>query len=69
MQKCNCCSQPVKYIATSHNVAVTCDAEEIVFYTEFGRRMIGYKIHECKGKQDGYRENTDRQNPGSFTNS
>lgn len=51
MQKCKSCGEEIKYIPTAKGVTVTCDAEEITVYTMNGRKVEGYRIHNCKGEK------------------
>lgn len=54
MQKCSNCGKEIRYIASAKNICIKCDAEEITVYTQLGRKVEGFKIHECqKGKTDG----------------
>lgn len=48
MQKCKDCGANVKYIATGNLKSCKCNAEKLVFVTDFGRVMSGYLIHDCK---------------------
>lgn len=52
MQKCKSCGEEIKYIATSNNESITCDAEEITIYTMTGRKVTGYKVHQCKKEKE-----------------
>ena len=54
MQFCKNCHKEVKYIATRDNY-ILCDSEIITIVTENGITKKGYKIHECKGVEDGGR--------------
>lgn len=51
MQKCKSCGEKIKYIPTAKGITVTCDAEEITVYTMNGRKILGHKVHKCKGKK------------------
>lgn len=56
MQKCVTCGNEIRYIATTNMQSVMCDAEEITVYTITGRKVSGYKKHDClcqEGKKDG----------------
>lgn len=52
MQKCKTCGKDIKYIATVKGENVICDAIEIIIYTDFGRKVKGYKVHECEQTKD-----------------
>lgn len=58
MQKCPCCGKEIRFIATSRAENVTCDAEIITVYNEFGRKISGHKVHECE------KEKNENNNPG-----
>lgn len=53
MQICKNCGKEIKFIATSGNNAVACDAEEVTLYTMNGRKVTGFLLHKCKGEHDG----------------
>lgn len=59
MQVCKGCGKEVKYIA-SKDTYTLCDAEEIKIMTESGFLKKGYKIHDCKGRDDGGREKEEK---------
>ena len=62
MQKCKDCGAEIKYIATGNLQSVKCNAEKLIFVTDFGRKMTGYLIHDCKkfGGENGERANKTR---------
>ena len=47
MQKCKNCGAEIKYIATTSQESIACDAEKLRFVTEHGRVSFGYLIHNC----------------------
>ena len=57
MQKCRKCNKPIKFVATSINTSVMCDAEKLQFVTDNGRILEGYLIHKCEteNKENGSR--------------
>lgn len=59
MQKCKNCGAEIKYIATTSQESIACDAEKLRFVTENGRLTFGYLVHKCKMKvevEDGKKE-------------
>lgn len=52
MQVCKNCGAEIKYIATTHNKSIACDSEEITIYTMTGRKVSGYKLHQCKKEKE-----------------
>ena len=50
MQLCKNCGKQVVYIARTNNKVITCDAEEKVIYTNFGREVKGFQPHICEKK-------------------
>lgn len=59
MQKCKNCGADIRYIATTSQQCIACDAEKLRFVTENGRVCYGYLIHNCKTKtevEDGKKE-------------
>lgn len=47
MQVCKNCGAALKYIATSHDTVIVCNSEPVTVYTESGRKVEGYTIHNC----------------------
>lgn len=52
MQKCKNCGAEIKYIATTSQESIVCDAEKLRFVTENGRVTFGYLIHNCARKAE-----------------
>ena len=48
MQVCKKCGKPVVYIARISNEVITCEENQIVIYTKFGREVKGYQRHKCE---------------------
>lgn len=65
MQKCQNCGKKIRYIASKDSVVI-CDYEEIIVYSEFGRRIEGYRLHKCAEAEN--ERTTDRFITGRFTN-
>lgn len=53
MQKCPLCNKEVRYISTNNKAIVTCEVKKTTIYNEFGRKITGYKIHECEVRENG----------------
>lgn len=53
MIKCNKCGRSIIYIPVSRDKSIKADVEEIEIYTITGRKVIGYKKHECKEEKNG----------------
>lgn len=56
MQICPKCKKSIRYIATGYDTSILCDDEKTVVYTESGRRVAGYKPHQCEA-ENGSGEN------------
>ena len=52
MQNCKNCGKKIKFIPVSKGMTITCDAEEITVYTMNGRKVEGFKIHNCGGNSN-----------------
>ena len=62
MQKCKNCGAEIKYIATTSQESIACDAEKIKFVTENGRVTFGYLIHKCDKAENENGKNEERSN-------
>jgi hypothetical protein len=52
VQKCKNCGAAIKYIATTSQQSIACNAEKLRFVTENGRVTYGYLIHVCEDKEN-----------------
>lgn len=52
MQICKSCGEKIKIIPIRNNEYVFCEAGKNIFYTELGRKVEGYKLHECRRKEN-----------------
>jgi hypothetical protein len=57
VQKCKKCGAEIKYIATTSQQSIACNAEKLRFVTDNGRILEGYLIHKCEteNKENGSR--------------
>lgn len=62
MQKCLKCGKEIKYIAAIDNSVIACDAEQIVVYSEYGRKILGYTVHKCETELKMHEGENFRQN-------
>ena len=51
MQKCQNCGKEIRYITTGDFVVI-CDYETTTVYSEYGRRINGYRLHKCVGAEN-----------------
>lgn len=63
MQKCKTCGKEIRYIA-SKDFVVICDYEATIVYSEYGRRIEGYRLHKCVEAED--ERTSDRHITGRF---
>ena len=62
MQKCKNCGADIRYIATTSQQCIACDAEKLRFVTENGRQTFGYLIHKCDKAEKENGKNEERKN-------
>ena len=55
---CPECGEQVRYIAPNWGggLPVQCNRKSVIIYTENGRRIEGYQVHECKTGNDHKQE-------------
>lgn len=51
MQKCQSCGKEIRFIAAKDGVVI-CEYQPTVVYSEFGRRIEGYRAHKCKAAEN-----------------
>ncbi len=47
---CEECQKEIRWIVDPSGNVILCETKQIIIYTERGRKVEGYPLHECKKK-------------------
>ena len=50
---CKDCQQEIRWMVDYLGNVILCETKSLIVYTERGRRVEGYPLHQCKKKEQG----------------